>query len=452
MRSCTGSKLDTVRQAVVTWWDELTNRYRDGNFVVGPQEIITYLLIYSLFYVISPYEPNDDLLRLMTVYLHNYDFREMYLYSSIPDFNMYIGFTMMAGLVHKVLGSNGYIVIQIAGFILLALSLLYLLKDVEPNLRMAIVIVAVMIAGNRLVLGRPGGFLSEFMFLGMALSRDKRMNRWWLHLLLGAFMSWQYYLFPIYIIPLIAFHWVYLIPLLGGITLWQIWSGGEYLTVCKSVLLSGVGGGGRSLPVGELQSAIPVLLTIGLIFLIPFVWHFRKDWKMALTACYFLVPNQVRFLETAMPIIISFCRYIKFRPGFFIIIGLTAASPFFKPVFPPNTPNSSYFKGKIPHGSKVFDLNWDMYMRAQYNDTSLKVAPSFELEWLELPLRRVVAEVAKTGKLDCNALRGYQFDYVIETKLKEVPACLDLVDVSRTVRIWKIKPAYSAAKNPGREQ
>lgn len=402
----------------------------------GMFSVATMLLMLAIMVIIKPYEPPDDLLRHLISYLHNYDYRKMYLYSDFPPFNMYAGFDWLVGQAHAAFGYYSYILVQVVNVLLFSLIYLYLLRDVEPNLRAAVLLVALIAVLPRLLLGRPSSFEGSLMLLGFAMARDSRVP-WWGHACVGSIMVPLYYLFPIYVIPLVLVKRIYLLVLAAGLLWWHMMSGGAYWETAISVLKSG--SVGRFTEIDELKSALPSMFQV-LFAVIPAVLYFKKDKITGLASLWFLLPNQVRYLETAVPLMLSMARHMAFRPSVWVIlslfgvllstqVGLSAKSSVTKAVL---------LKDAFAPGDRVYAAA--MTMGVQYANPYILMAPGFEPEWLMPPLRESFVKTVKTGVFDCSTISKYPFDYVVESHLREKPACLDLYKIAGVYRVWTVKP------------
>jgi hypothetical protein len=240
------------------------------------------------------------------------------------------------------------------------------------------------------------------------------------------------------------FRLIYLVPLLGGLVWWNYFSNGEYFHVTMGVIFSGITSGGRSVPVSEMVSLWPSLF-LNLFVVIPFVMFFRRDIKPGLTAIYFLMTNQIRYLEAALPIMVNYLRYLKFKPGILVLFSLISLSILMR--VPPTVSKDCAFvlNNRFPDNSRVFDLGWNKHTILHYANPSLKIAPSFEIEWMSKDLIQIISLANSKGKFDCKKFALYDFDYVVESNLLEKPACLELVDVAGKLRIWK--PISNKSRN-----
>lgn len=400
---------------------------------VGLGSVALLLGFFCLFLVIRPIEPSDDLLRHLISYLHGYDYRQMYLYSSFPSFNMYLGFDVLVGAIHHSIGPYSFIVVQVVGILLFSAAFLYLLRGVDSGLRLAILLVALISVLPRIVLGRPSSFESSLMLLGFAMGRDERVSVW-AHGLLGACMVPLYYLFPIYLTPLILVRRVYAAVLVLGLLYWHLMTDGAYWSVTASVLSSGAG---RVVEINELSGIAPVLLQ-SLYAVIPAIIYAKHEKRTALAALWFLLPNQVRYMESAIPLMLSMSRHIAFRPNTLVncalfgvllsvAVGLGARS---------YQDRSQALKGRFEPGDRVYATSMQAGFKAQYAAPHAKLAPGFEPEWLDHDLRSVYVATIKTGQFDCSILSKYQFDYIVETNFATSPVCLQFKDVAGVYRIW----------------
>lgn len=407
---------------------------------VTMQTVCMVLCVISLLILIKPVEPPDDLLRHLISYLHGYDYRGMYAYSLYPSFNMYIGFDFLVGHVHQIVGHYAFVIVQIANLLLFSAAFLYLLRGTEPNLRLMLLLVALYVIYERMLMGRPSFFMSSLMMIGIGLSRDERA-KWWHHAILGCSMAPLYYLFPIYLIPMVLYSRVYLIVLVAGLAGWHFCTDGAYWQTAYSVLSSG--SVGRFTQISELGSIWGFLLVFSFA-LVPALLYFKKDKKVVLTIIWFLLPNQLRYIESAFPLLVSVGRHMRFRPPMYALLALffflclkTSAA------WVEAAPKSSlYLRDRLPAHSRVLTL--EMLPKALYVNNGIILAPGFEPEWMDRELRGFWSTANKTGKLDCRVFEKYSFDYIVDPGLLiEKPACLDLVDVAGIYRIWKPKQTAS---------
>lgn len=419
------------------FWDSLRSR-RDQfrateNREVGLGSVALLLGFFCLFLFIKPIEPSDDLLRHLISYLHGYDYRQMYIYSSFPSFNMYHGFDVLVGAVHEFSGQYAFVVVQAAGVLLFSGAFLYLLRGVDSGLRLALLLVALISILPRIVLGRPSSFESSMMLLGFAMARDDRVGTW-LHALLGACMVPLYYLFPIYLVPLVLVKRVYAFVLVAGLAYWHVQTGGAYWSVTVSVLTSGAG---RVVEINELSGIAPVLIQ-SLYAVIPAVIYARHEKRTAAAAIWFLLPNQIRYMESAIPLMLSMARHMKFRPntlvncalfGVLLSIAIGLSSKTYQD-------RSLFLKDRLETGSRVYATSLQAAFKSQYASPFIKLAPGFEPEWLDHDLRAAYVQTVKTGQFDCSILSKYEFDYIVETNFLNSPSCLEFTDVAGVYRIW----------------
>ena len=94
----------------------------------------------------------------------------------------------------------------------------------------------------------------------------------------------------------------------------------------------------------------------------------------------------------------------------------------------------------IPKGSKVLaTFNGLNYYVPFFNNENIQIVPSMEIGATDKNVQIIISDIQQKGKLDCKKLNGYDFDYLVERSLIEVPNCLTLVSVNKEFRLWKIQ-------------
>jgi len=81
----------------------------------------------------------------------------------------------------------------------------------------------------------------------------------------------------------------------------------------------------------------------------------------------------------------------------------------------------------------------EMYRGVYFSKAPIRVVPSMEVGWMRKDVQEFLKEL-HAGKLDCQELRKFKFDYVVENTLRgSTPYCLELERVEGNYRVWKVK-------------
>ena len=429
----------------VAWMAELFNNCSlSDRKELSRREMLICFAMFCVLLVAFPTEPGDDLLRHMKSYAFGYDYRLMYPFSpGLPGFNPWYPFDLVAGQMQIHFGSGGYILLQILATWIFGAGSFWLLKDAtSTNLRFILTLVIVSVCMSRITLARPTTFESGLFLISLAACQDKRPKAW-VHLLLGCLMG-TYYLFWIYLIPLVAYRRIYLVPLALSLAGWAFYGGTEYFTVVPQLLTMTAHRG------VEVAEATPIIY--GLMgyayFLIPLAFYWRKDKKRLLAVGWFMLSNQLRYLEVIMPIIISYAKYWEVRVSQIICLVIFIALCFMRS----NTKMESSWRQLqevVPANSKVLFVEMDAMFKGVYGNNHIQASPCMELGWDAKPLMMMIRESRQNGRLDPKFdLKPY--DYLVESSLKEIPRGLTLERISGKYRIWKVSKVRVASGAPRR--
>lgn len=404
--------------------------------------MVVCFIIYCLLLVVFPIEPSDDLLRHLTSYLYNYDYKLMFPASSgVPSWNMYLLFDIVAGLLHVSLGQYSFIVVQICAMSLFAGSTYWLLKDATSmNLKFVLLMLVLALCFGRITLARPSTFMSGLFLLAAAASNDDRV-KWWFHLILGSVMACFYYLFWIYFIPLIILRRIYAIPLVSGLIGWTLYGGSDYWRVIHEILTMK---GRRGFAIVEATPIFFTLMTVAMI-LLPVFFYWRTDRKRLLASFWFFLSNQSRYLEVIIPLFVSYAKNwnVKLSQSAVILVVLTLLC------YRTQTGAEDSFrvlKGAVPPNSRVLLLEIDPMFKTLYAGDHLRLSPCMEPGWDSREVVKAMTEAGKSGKFNTDALQTYPYDYLIEKNLREIPAGLELTRIAGKYRVWKIPQTMKSAQ------
>ncbi|MBO1923952.1 hypothetical protein [Thiomicrorhabdus sp. 6S3-12] len=442
--------LNKVKQRIRDDWKLfLQNYWLDRKPIYTPDDpqwhneglsfaFISIILIgMTLFF--SPMPP-DDLLRHVHAWQYGYDYRLMF--DGYPyHFNAWYGFDWVAGNLYQAFGAFSIKLIQTASIALLALVVYLNLHEAHKDTRIFLLLFVIWAVGDRFLLARPTIFETLLMFLAIAASYKNLKPQWdaLLHLTLGCLMASFYHLFFIYLIPLLFWRRIYLFPLLAGVIGWQWFSGGQYFQEVMDIFNFGsmrIDG----INVTENRFALPAILLLG-AFALLFVYHWqRTDKQWLLTAGWFSLPMQIRYvMDNLFPILIFILgRHWKIRPHPFLILfmlvmvkGTLGSSAFY---FSQKPQTTEYFA----QGEHILaqNLGVNFWVINQGANQQVRVAPAMEIGFADNAIQQATLE----KKVSCELLRKFDFDKYVENSAVELPTeCLQLqASTADGYKIWKV--------------
>jgi hypothetical protein len=387
---------------------------------------------WCLAFSIGSFYPRDDLLRHTIAYKWGYDYSVPYGHSTYsPPFDLYILFDAIQGGLHRVLGDIALLFPQ-----LLALSLTFwgtekLLRPSSANLRLVLLMFTVTVLATRFTLGRPAIVCSSIMLILYAYHDSIRPA---VRYLAAALMSPLYYLFFIYLPPLIIRDRKYILSLAAGFAFWHIYSDGQYSHAVWEVVSSL---GKQNLAITENNSLVGFYLCY-LVFALPMLAHWRKDKKTVLSVLYLSLSNQVRYIESILPLMVSYFKHSALKVPAVVSIGLLLYLFPKLPLKPQNI--SRYMPGLIPPGSMVLTEDMNTMYQVLFRNPRISISPSYAYGWTEPDVQHTIKGILK-GQLDCRDKALQKFDYLIEKSLTvTAPSCIELVAVDQDERLWKITP------------
>lgn len=434
-----------------------TDGYAIESWLVQYASILVWMpaiLVISLFFAMRP-APQDDLLAISAI-ASGYFTHSSFAFSSwgLQPVSPWFGFEKVVALATRHLGpENGIYATQATAVVSTTISVTLAIRD-RMNKRPDLVLQAIILIGLALAsmtLGRSISGRVEAFFFAWAIAAIWMPTALWFAL--GLVMSPMYWLAWIYApaalllkAPLYQRFVTGLIYALfsGGIwlgitdgrypemfTLTSSWLAERQFTVMENVSLL------QGLP----ASPAAIVLIVAAGFFIMSGKGSRKDAPLAIVAIWFALPDMIRYLPViatiaAIWIISSIERGTRFpRPSIMLLAILVPLTIAFTNTLPAgkleNLPNFT-----IPSRSVVLGpLESGLYATIHHNP-GIKVTPSFELGATD-PVIQKAAQRLQTGKFECGLMRFYSIDYVIENRLKEVPACLTLDQVQGTWRLWK---------------
>lgn len=414
----------------------------------------------------------DDLNRHLTSYLHGYDYNGFYLYSDpkTPHASMWIGFELLVAPLHRTLGLfwSGQLVQAIAFFwtiwLFTKLFLQALRDHPERTLLTGMGVAAVLysVLLSRVQAGRPEVFLSLLALTALTCDTRGKAMLWTLAMALAQ---------PLYWLALIYVPAAFLLPErswreraviaagLGavGLLFWIEYAGAEWVGFF-GLLREWVAN--RAFLVGENNSIYHLLFVPGslLLILIALTLPKREDWPanlpLLVVMAWFMVPNQVRYASVISPLIALIAmRAVGRRPfsltpvtrfmGVLVILSLMIGR-----MFGPGYDWLPEFK-TLKGDERVFTMfeASTFWLPARY--PGLRVAPSMEAGATEHEIGQMIKDILMPPKnaagvpgdhtLDCAQLAKYpEFTHVVDRNIETVPKCLQLQEMHREWRLWKV--------------
>ncbi|HDH91651.1 MAG TPA: hypothetical protein ENF38_01730 [Candidatus Aenigmarchaeota archaeon] len=399
---------------------------------VSPWLILGLFVIFTIF--TKPSMPVDDLLRHLKAHLYNYNYSKLFIYSSFFTYNPYYLFDIVAGFFNRALPEGmDYRVIQVIAIFLNGAGVILLTKGMDKNWQCIALCLYLFCIKERLILARPAIFETGLFLIAVALCENKNCSNI-THLMLGILMASFYHAFYIYLLPLIIFRRIYLVPLLVGITGWSIYAGSEYLETFTSLSKLSLPVE-KSLKATENYSVIWIVVTG--IALIPIALKWKENIKRTLCFVYFLLGNQLKFANPLIGLSVSFAKYFNYNNIRFsyLSLALVMTTTILSPV---HNVQKFPFKYAFEKDSKIFcDDMTTMFSAVYHSKVPIKISPSAALTTIKPEILRAMVTMKEKGKFDCKLLEKYYFDYVVEHSLKEIPQCLKLKAVWGKYRVWK---------------
>ena len=395
-----------------------------------------YLYLFLVFiwvagFSLGGYFPKDDLLRHAIAYRWGYEYSIPYtnvIHS--PSFDMYAGFDQIIGVLHRFLGDYALIVSQLASITLTFWAMVKFLTGMDSNLKLVVLTMAFNLLAGRFMLGRPSLLCSSIMLVLIAYDDSLKPA---IKIALAAVMGMFYYLFFLYTIPLIINDRKYTISLLLSLAFWLWYAGVGYFTEVYYVVHSL---SQQNMHIGENKTIFALLAGIWLLG-VPWLLYWRRDLKKTFVTLFFLLSNQVRYIEAVIPLMVSFFRYTKLRIPTWAAFGI---------VFFLLVNNSSLtvqelheeLAKSIPAGSNVLTEDMKTMYRLLYFNPAIHISPSYCYGWTDPKAQAIIKDIF-SGKVDCGDSFLHRFDYFVESHLKgEPPSCLQLIKTDGEQRLWRV--------------
>lgn len=411
----------------------LYKKLKSSPLTVSPWVVVSFFSI-VLFYLSMAglLNATDDLYRHLKAYQYGYDYRNLFIHSHHEGYNPYIVFDYAASFLWQTIGPSSAFVFQVVPFLLTCIALIRIAKPhADNNTSAVIVFTTIYFTWDRYISGRPCIMVSSLFLLAYAYK-----DSWprLLHVLFGCLMGSLYYLFFLYTIPLTfskRTRLSYIIATCASAAAWMVYSKGRFVADIFS-LVHTIDVKAFGIGYTELAPIISFAILSNISPFIPFIAFWKKDITRALMVAFFILLNKVRYLETAIPLACSFLQYINIRIPTVIVLALLTVS--IKTIHP-----SPYPVVKLPPHSIVLATSSTTMNAVVAGSDYVQVVPSANVGWNDRDLLKGLALIATKGEFDCSMLDKYHFDYVVESRLNKIPACLELSNINNNLRIWRPK-------------
>lgn len=444
--------MNKLKQKLISDWQLFLANYWHGRKVLytpadnhWQKESFPFYLIWlilvgtTLFF--APF-PGDDLPRHLQAWQYNFNYRQMF--DDYPyAFNLWYGFDLAAGELNKIFGNFSVNIIQAISIGLISLAIYLNLKGVHTDTKIFILLILIWFVGDRFLLARPTMFETALLFIAIGLTNYsfKPIVDKLIHLCIGFLMISFYHLFFIYLLPLLIWRRIYLIPLVIGFIGWYFFTAGEHLIAVKEILAYG----DLRIPGIEItENASSLILLLPLItFLILFLNHIQsQEKKMLLAGSWFVLPMQMRYLfDNIIPMIAFLLAkqwQIKPHPFINIFMLLVAVGVL--------SSGSYYFNKKdkdiiyFAQNERVLTHNLNISFWAIHHGANQKitVAPAMEIGYSNPKIQEFVLN----REISCELMEEFKFDKLVESSAIGLPlSCLELeIATKNGYKIWKYKP------------
>jgi len=383
--------------------------------------LIFLLVIYGIRYV-----PPDDLMRHLIAYKHGYDMREVFA-GWWPSFSPYIGFEIMAGFLHRMFKDMAIVAVQWLAVLSIFFSFRKNLEDCEENKKLFLSASCLILILPFILSARPKVFMVA-LFLYLLAENRKTPS-----VLVGSLAATTYHAFWFYILPLIPFKKYHILTLLTGLSFWLVYGGSEYLEFEKRLINIDE----YRIPeitIGENRPLYPDLF-LAYPYLIPLFILIPKDKKLFLPFLLFSLPNQIRYAEIIVPILLlGGKRLIPTASPF--TLYLVFSFPFLLPSFVPENNSAALLRDikSVKKEGLYLVQTFPLAFHLVYANTEARVLANPEVGFLPEHIQRVLADFTA----DCKTLKRLKADYILAVNLPRVPPCTEVLKITPSFTLLKL--------------
>ena len=413
-----------------------------------------FILISLVQIILIPFIPKDDLLRHLVAHKINFDYSNIFINTDLPKWDFHFTYDFIAGIIYQVfqyfpfhhLNEYGPIIfIQTIIFLCFLYAVRLNTKDLSVPTYVFLTSLILWIVFERLLLGRPTTLSLVLFLASIGFLKNKKET---MALVSMTILSVMYYLFFIYLFPLIFFYRKTIFPIIAGTVFWGIYAfiqGGNYFSdVFHYVLTLSTSGIKASENYSIINFIGKPILVFALVLIIVYFNKIRKEYFY--TSLYFYLSNQVRYLEvispltliSISPLISTFTKKVlKGNPILLVILSISILIG----TFPRNSeslPNKNLCE-EIRNSKIKTTLEGNFRLMYSCIDYGIKINPAMEIRWsndLEIDKKLI------KGKISCSSPALHKYDFLYEKSLKQKYPCLKIKNIDGKYRLWKIQKSF----------
>lgn len=438
------------------------------------------ILGYPITLALLPIYPTDDLLRHVVSYAWGYSHREMFPLASLPDYNLYPAFDLLAGAIAKTAGPLAavkIISVACAAFIAATVFLVSLHWSARFGARKidALFIALALLAAQlieRSFLARPEVWLFGWALWATTLEPDRRLRT--AALVAGAILcSLSYWLAPVMFlfIFLADICWrkkmaIWLSLVAVHMVFWYVWSSGD---IASWPRMMAQWTADRPFDVREVASSMQLALRVdswilwGLLclgFVAVFastsgaIWSrlSQREYRNAMVAAglhaLYLGTNMMRYGPAAfaagLPIMVRGLAWVRLPQSMLVVVCCLIAGSHSTALFSRLVSEGPPPMFLLPPGSRVLTgFTAATFSTTAANPGTVQVLPAMEVGASDPRVRGMAATISlgKDPALDCASMKDIGITHVIDRKLSKVPACLHPIGAQGAWRLWQVMPA-----------
>jgi hypothetical protein len=418
------------------------------------------ILLLSIILVVQPW-PMDDLLSIAAigsgVFTHS-----SFVYAEWQKLGIspWYGLEQIVGYLSRAAGQDVAIrLTQLASVLFTVTSITLAAKKLAGDrkdlaLHTALILALILASG---IIQRAIGGRAETFFVAWGIAAIWMPARYWLPL--GVLMTPLYWLSWIYAPMALLLQASLRVRLLAmfiyGATalLSWIYLNGAHYPEMFSLTAEWV-----SMRKVEMSENIPALSSILLspasLFLSSLlligglmgIGKLKEDWPFAIVCLWFLIPDMARYTPGIMAIsglwlIAAMARGMPSQPIRAALVPIIVAMCLLLAKTIPGSSEETHPHFKVPEGAILMGSVSSALQETIRRNPGIRVTPSFEVGATNPEIQTALLDLILHGQFDCDLLKKFPVDYLIENSLKSIPACLEINQVSGGWRLWKIKGA-----------
>lgn len=446
---------------------------------------IAYLLMVCAVYAINLPMPQDDLLRDMVAVNYSYDYTKLYIHAPfLAQYNQYIMFDHILSFLSSILGNVATVhLIQVLCFIMFvtpSIMIYYRVLRKNPYCYFYITMILLVLLNNftmlRIVLARPEMIFTCWVMWGLWLRIGNFSLTKLIWFAAGVLLIPTYWLAFFYVpsIFVVFVGWKRKLVMAVIYTLlvalfWQYYSHYQWVA---SILDLGKLNSNRLAAIGENKSIFIIFLNqVTAIAVVIYGYSYKnilmkifeikhinpkdiitrfRSIKLSQIKCNGITANLTFLLLTFFAI--NMIRYSAIISGIFCIllayrlnelkIELHAIWRYIAlclAIFIPLTIDCyhSIPHFKLPDGTKILATSQSNYFVPFYSK-GVQVAPAMEIGANNQDIQKMMRSIDIDGTISCDMLKKYQFDFLVERNLTQIPSCLKIYQIQKSWRAWKV--------------